>query len=125
MDSTHETPRMTIEQNFATQDQEIRLLNHLGDGDDGYDHWDGQFTYDDDNWDYDWDYGWDYGWGNHGGDDADLSDVRPVIREVSGEEWFLNNVVEKRLVGAKSIPHDLWVCVIVPLAISKKKKKLP
>lgn len=66
-------------------------------------------------------------WEHAAGDSTWVRKGLPVVKEtrvVSIDEIFLTNVVEERLIGAMSVPHDLWRDVIVPLAIVKKRKKM-
>ena len=147
MASTRETTRMTIEQIFTIRDQETERRGLGPYDDDDMDPWDDG----EGDWQEDWQeeeeedsaahlvvvavstvkkvrpVKWEQVAGDKNGDIRWVRTGHPVVKEtheVSGEDWFLNNVVEKGLVGAMCVPHDLWEDAIVPLAIVKRRKKM-
>lgn len=147
MDTTHEITRLTIEQIFTARDGDT--IHHSRGGLDPWD--DGEGLDDGVGWVneasaaeaaaaaasesvptlYHLKAIQHVKWEQVAGDNTWVRTVRPVrteeikeTREVSGEEWFLNKVVEKKLIGSLCLPHDVWVDVIVPLAIAKKRKKM-
>ena len=128
-------PPLTIEQIFTFRDQETEGRGLFGPYDDEGEDLQEDWQEDWDHWQdwHHWHEDWQEDWQEEDLEDRDAhlvavvpkpKKVRPVIRKVSGEEWFLNNVVEKGLVGEKNVPHDVWRRVIVPLAISMKSKKM-
>ena len=150
MASTRETTRMTIEQTFAIRDQETERRGRFGpygDGeldpwDDGEGYWQAEDWQEEEEEEEDRDahlvvavptvekvrpVKWEQVAGDKNGDIRWVRKGLPVAkgnRVVSGDEMFLNTVVEGRLEGSMSVPHDLWEDVIVPLVLVKKRKKM-